>query len=36
MELAVALIVLAVGLVLERNRPADVRARIVNRRRYRG
>ena len=28
MELAVALIVLAVGVILERSRPADVRVRI--------
>jgi hypothetical protein len=33
MELAVALIVLAVGLILERSRPTDVRARIIRHRR---
>jgi hypothetical protein len=33
MELAVVLIVLAVGLMLERTRPADVRARIIRHRR---
>ena len=33
MELAAVLIVLMVGLILERNRRADVRARIVDRRR---
>jgi hypothetical protein len=33
MELTAVLIVLAVGLYLERNRRADVRARIVDRRR---
>jgi hypothetical protein len=33
MEFAAALIVLAVGLILERGRRADVRARIVDRRR---
>jgi hypothetical protein len=32
MELAAVLIVLAVGLSLERSRRADVRARIVDRR----
>jgi hypothetical protein len=33
MELAAVLIVLAVGLFLERGRRADVRARIIDRRR---
>jgi hypothetical protein len=33
MELAAVLIVLAVGLILERSRHADVRARIIDRRR---
>jgi hypothetical protein len=33
MELAIVLIVLAVGLMLERTRPADVRARIIRHRR---
>jgi hypothetical protein len=33
MELAAVLIVLMVGLTLERSRRADVRARIVDRRR---
>jgi len=32
MELAIAIIVLAVGLMLEHTRPADVRARILRRR----
>jgi hypothetical protein len=33
MELAAVLILLMVGLILERSRRADVRARIVDRRR---
>jgi hypothetical protein len=33
MEIAAVLIVLAVGLMLERSRPAEVRSRIVNHRR---
>lgn len=32
MEAAIALIVLVVGITLERSRPADVRARIIRRR----
>jgi hypothetical protein len=33
MELVAVLIVLAVGLMLERSRPADVKARIIRHRR---
>jgi hypothetical protein len=33
MELVSALILLAVGLMLERSRPADIRARIIRHRR---
>jgi hypothetical protein len=33
MELVAALILLAVGLMLERSRPADIRARIIRSRR---
>jgi hypothetical protein len=35
MELAAVLIVLAVGLILERSRPADARARVIDHHRRR-